>query len=182
MYTPRRDGRIAMTSSGGGLRFTKNGTSARASMDTLQQMVADNPAAAAEARQAASDLHTGVALDFGGLAAALAGAFLIAPGTNADGTRRPVSDANLAVGGVLAVGGLVAIIGAIHYLASAQGRQLDAINIYNDALGAWPPPQGAAAPAAVVSPVPFGPSPNAAPEVSPTPLVSPLPPPTESPR
>jgi hypothetical protein len=178
MYTPRPDGRIAITYDDGTLRFTKNGTSVPATMDNLQQVVADNPAAADQARQAASDFRTGFVLDLGGLAAAIAGAVVIAPGTNPDGTRRAVSDARMAGGGALMLGGLIAIIGALHDLTSAQARQLDAINIYNDGVGVWPPP-GAVAPPAVVSPVPLAPPRNAVPSPIPLPPapVSPLPPP-----
>ena len=180
MYTPRPDGRIAITYDDGTFRFNKNGTSVRATMDNLQQVVAENPAAADQARQAASDFRTGFVLDLGGLAATIAGAVVIAPGTNPDGTRRAVSDARLAGGSALMLGGLIAIVGALHDLTSAQARQLDAINIYNDGVGVWPPP-GAVAPPSVVSPVPLAPPPNAAPSPIPLPPapVSPLPaPPT----
>lgn len=155
-YAPRPDGRVTITFEDGARRFTKNGASVPATMDNLQQVVADNPDAAAEARQSAGDFRTGFVLDLGGLAATLGGAFVIVPGTNPDGTRRPVSDARAAAGGALMLGGLIAIFGALHYLTSAQARQLDAINIYNDGVGAWPPP-GAAAPPAVVSPLPLPP-------------------------
>ena len=152
-------------------------------MDNLQQVVADNPAAAEQAREAASDFRTGFVLDFGGLAATLAGAFVIAPGANPDGARRPVSDGHLAAGGALLLGGLVSICGALWYLTSAQARQLDAINIYNDGVGAWPPP-GAPALPPVVSPVPLAPPPSAAPALIPVPAapISPLPPPTVIPE
>ncbi|HXT95745.1 MAG TPA: hypothetical protein VN853_05560 [Polyangia bacterium] len=178
MYTPRPDGRIAVTSTGATLHYTKNGASVRASMDNLQQLVADNPAAAEHARRAASDFQTGFVLDFGGLAATLAGAFVMAPGTNPDGTGRPVSDGHLAAGSALLVGGLVSIFGAIHYLTSAQSHQLDAINIYNDGVVVWPPPGTPARPP-VPSPVPLAPPPRAAPAPAPLPPapVSPLPPP-----
>jgi hypothetical protein len=180
MYTPRPDGRIAITYDDGTLRFNKNGRSVPATTDNLQQVVADNPAAADQARQAASDFRTGLVLDLGGLAAAIAGAVVIAPGTNPDGTPRAVSDARLAGGSVLALGGLIAIFGALHDLTSAQARQLDAINIYNDGVGVWPPP-GAVGPPAVVSPVPLAPPQNAVPSPTPLPPPPPLPPPAELP-
>jgi hypothetical protein len=170
-YTPRPDGRVAVTFDSGSARFTKNGTSVLASAHNLQEMVTDNPAAAEQARQSASDFRTGLVLDLGGLAATIAGAIVIAPGTNADGTRHAVSDARVSAGSALMLGGIVAIFSAVHYLASAQARQLDAINIYNDGVGAWRPP-GAAAPPVVVSPVPFAPRPNA-------PSAPPAPPPAQ---
>jgi hypothetical protein len=178
-YTPRPDGRVAVTVENGSPRFTKNGTSVTASVYNLQQVVTENPAAAEQARQSASDLRTGLVLDLGGLAATIAGAVVIAPATNTDGTRRAVSDARVGAGSALVLGGFIAIFGAVHYLASAQARQLDAINIYNDGVAAWPP-RGTAGPPVVVSPVPLvrrqnaTPSPPASPTAVPE-LPGPLP-------
>jgi hypothetical protein len=57
LHTPGPDGRIAITSAAGIVRFTKNGTSVRASMDSLPRVVADDPAAAEQAREATSDFR-----------------------------------------------------------------------------------------------------------------------------
>lgn len=180
MYTPRSDGRIAITFANGTVRFAKDGTSVRASMDeNLQQMVADNPAAAEQAREATSDFRKGLALDLGGLATLLAGAFVIAPGANPDGTKRSVSDGRQVTGGALALGGLIAIIAAFRYLTSAQARQFDAINIYNDGVGFRPLPVAAAP--AVVSPVPLSPPTNVAPALAPVPPAPASPPSPPSP-
>jgi hypothetical protein len=64
------------------------------------------------------------------------------------------------------------LVGATTYLTSAQGHQLDAINIYNDGLAppSWAPPPR------LVSPVPLAPpAPVAPPEPGPTVIPAPAP-------
>jgi hypothetical protein len=171
-YVPRSDGHIAITSSGGGLQLTKNGTSVGLNPDTLQQAVAGNPVATEHARQAASDLHTGLFLNLGSLGVMVAGVLVAVPGKNADGTTRPASDERVAISLALFAGAVAMLVGSTTYLTSAQAHQLDAINIYNDGLAppSWAPPPR------LVSPVPLAPpAPVAPPEPGPTVIPAPAP-------
>jgi hypothetical protein len=171
-YTPRPGPRVSMVIDGGTPAYTRDGRTYPAGFlgGGLVDAVAGVPAAEEHAR-------TFRDRNVGGFAASLAGLGLVL-----GGTLQTLHDARdhdpPALGLGLVAAGLAAELVGLALVASAQPHQLDAINVYNDAVEARPAPAPGGVPAGYpwVAPKPAPAAPVAPPAPS-APSGAPAPPP-----
>ena len=132
-YQPARSPRIVTVIDGGGPAFVKDGIDYGGPLfgGGVVDAVRGNPRAEGEARTGRNLTIAGFVVDMAGLGSDVAGLATIKPnGSNADN--------NLSLG--LILGGVVGIaVGSVLLLAGPP-HTYDAINIYNDSLGAPPTP------------------------------------------
>jgi hypothetical protein len=130
-YSPQRSGRVAMVVEGGSLAFVRDGRTYPLGLlgGGLADAVACDPEAVEHAHAYTRDMAIGLISTIAGVAA-LAGdlAYASVP-ARAGAWPQPVDL------GILGAGAVAAILGDI-FLDSAQPNLYDAINIYNDHVGA----------------------------------------------
>jgi hypothetical protein len=142
-YTPRPDGRIAMTLEDSRPTLVKDGKSYPAGGAALRELVAGNPAAEEHARSYSASVRFGVIEQVVGFGAIIAGVIVAAPHQDEMGMSMPASAARQTTGAILGIAGLVAILVSGVHLTSAQAHFQDAINIYNDGVPPrFAPPPG----------------------------------------
>ncbi|HEY6462593.1 MAG TPA: hypothetical protein VIY73_20635 [Polyangiaceae bacterium] len=133
-YVPRDRGRIAIVMDPS-VALTRDGKTYHLGIfgGDVDEAVAGNPRAVAEASTYQTDQTIGSALSFGGLAAVVAGVVVLgseyAPNENPNALPPSAG---------LMLGGVVASMIGLGFALAAQPHLWDAINIYNDDVGSSP--------------------------------------------
>ncbi|HEY1695477.1 MAG TPA: hypothetical protein VGG39_25080 [Polyangiaceae bacterium] len=142
-YVPRDRGRIAIVMDPS-LALARDGKTYHLGIfgGDVDEAVAGNPRAEAEASTYQTDQTVGSALSFAGLAAVIAGAVVFG------GEYAPNQNPNaLPPSAGLLLGGVIASMVGLGFTLAAQPHLWDAINIYND-----DPPGGPRAPVSIPLP------------------------------
>jgi hypothetical protein len=170
-YMPRPGPRVAMIQQNGNPAYVRDGRVYEGGVfgGDIVEAVRGNPEAEEHARAYKNGMIGGFVATLGGGVSLVSGTTLLAIGSasNSYGSDR---DTYRTAGGLLLAGGIAAYITGLVLMLNAQPKMWDAINVYNDGIGAGPVPYGYPPPGYVYPPLP----PSSTP---PTPAPSAAPPP-----
>lgn len=139
-YMPRPGPRLSLILKNGQPTYVRGGVTYEGGAlgGQIEEAVAGNPAAEAEARSYKDRMLGGLCSLLGGGVGMVAGTAVMATGTAAARDAEQADTKRVATGAAIALGGVAAYIVGFSLMVSAQPHLYDAINIYNDGVDATP--------------------------------------------